>query len=381
MKTLTLGLTAYPERLQHLGRATLGWLKMAKLMLPYLQILRAKGRQYGYYRRAGIRTKISGDIGSAEFLAEYQAIHAQHETKAKAVSPGAEVKPGSLKALWLAYRSSAEWKGLSLATQAGYTRLIEPLLPRWGGLPVKDMPPEWIMRRRDALADTPSKANHFLGVMRLLLNWSIPRGWIKVSPAAQIKAIRHRAKSHRIWAEDEIAAMTGPDAAVIALPILIALHTAQRLGDVLRLPWSAYDGQSITVAGQGKTGVRVVIPALPALREALDTTERKAVMICARPDGKAWKTDHFKHKFAAIRASLGLPNDLHFHGLRHSAASRLAEAGCTPHEIAAVTGHKSLAMVSRYTQQAQQEALASAAIMRLEKRNANPSGKPGNRKV
>jgi hypothetical protein len=57
------------------------------------------------------------------------------------------------EALWLAYRSSAEWNWLSPATQAGYTRLIEPLLPRWGGLPVKDMPPEWIMRRHDALTD------------------------------------------------------------------------------------------------------------------------------------------------------------------------------------------------------------------------------------
>jgi hypothetical protein len=38
-------------------------------------------------------------------------------------------------------------------------------------------------------------------------------------------------------------------------------------------------------------------------------------------------------------------------------------------------------MVSRYTQQAQQATLAGAAIMRLEKHNANPSGKPPNRKV
>jgi hypothetical protein len=168
---------------------------MAKVMLPYVQICRAKGRDYGYYRRSGVRTKIPGEVGSAEFLAAYQVIHEQNETKEKAAPPDADIKPGSLKALWTAYRASGEWKALSSATQAGYTRLIEPLLPRWGGLPVKDMPPEWIMRRRDALADTPSKANHFLGVMRLLLNWSIPRGWIKVSPAAQIKAIRHRPQS------------------------------------------------------------------------------------------------------------------------------------------------------------------------------------------
>jgi hypothetical protein len=46
-----------------------------------------------------------------------------------------------------------------------------------------------------------------------------------------------------------------------------------------------------------------------------------------------------------------------------------------------VTGHKNLAMVSRYTQQAQPATLAGAAIMRLEKRNANPSGKLANRGI
>ncbi len=109
-----------------------------------------------------------------------------------------------------------------------------------------------------------------------------------------------------------------------------------------------------------------MVPALPDLREALDGAERLAVVICTRRDGHAWKERHFKAIFAAARKRLGLPDDLHFHGLRHSAAVRLAEAGCSPHEIAAVTGHKSPAMVSRYTQQVQQEQLAGAAMARLE---------------
>jgi integrase len=59
---------------------------------------------------------------------------------------------------------------------------------------------------------------------------------------------------------------------------------------------------------------------------------------------------------------------LNVHGLRKLAATAtaLAEAGCTPHEIAAVTGHKSLAMVELYTRSAAQERLTLTAIGRLE---------------
>jgi len=43
------------------------------------------------------------------------------------------------------------------------------------------------------------------------------------------------------------------------------------------------------------------------------------------------------------------------HGLRKAAARRLAEAGCTEHEIAAITGHASLREVQRYTKAADQK--------------------------
>lgn len=340
---------------------------MAPVNLPYLHIVTARGRQYAYYRRGVLRARIPGEIGALEWLAAYQSMHEQAEAKAATVTAPTPVISGSFRALWLAYRQSAEWSALRQITQEGYTRLIEPLLPRWGQMPVAQLPPEWVQRRMDEM--TPARANHFLAVLKLLLNWSIPRGWLKINPAAHISRTKHKPQSHRIWADAEIAAMTGQDAGLVALPVLLALYTGQRLGDVLRLPWSAYDGQTITIAAQGKTGARVVVPVLPELRTALNSEERRAVTICARQDGHAWKIDHFKHVFAGTRAKLGLTDDLHFHGLRHSAAVQLAEAGCTPHEIAAVTGHRSLSMVSRYTAQVQQEALAAAAMAKLEERS------------
>jgi len=50
------------------------------------------------------------------------------------------------------------------------------------------------------------------------------------------------------------------------------------------------------------------------------------------------------------------------HGLRKAAARRLAEAGCTAHEIAAITGHASLNEVQRYTRAADQQKLAASAM-------------------
>jgi len=75
---------------------------------------------------------------------------------------------------------------------------------------------------------------------------------------------------------------------------------------------------------------------------------------------------------AAIREA-GLPGRCKAHGLRKAAARRLAEAGCSASEIAAITEHKTLAEVERYTRAADQERLARQAIQRP---SENQSGKP-----
>ena len=41
--------------------------------------------------------------------------------------------------------------------------------------------------------------------------------------------------------------------------------------------------------------------------------------------------------------------DLTFHDLRHEATSRFFEKGLNPMQVAAITGHKTLQMLKRYT--------------------------------
>jgi integrase len=73
----------------------------------------------------------------------------------------------------------------------------------------------------------------------------------------------------------------------------------------------------------------------------------------------------------------GLPGHCVFHGLRKAALTRLADAGCSVHEIAAISGHKSLKEVQHYTEKADQARLAKAAVERraTAERTANESVK------
>jgi enterobacteria phage integrase len=89
--------------------------------------------------------------------------------------------------------------------------------------------------------------------------------------------------------------------------------------------------------------------------------------------GQPFTVKGFGNMIATAIREAGLPARCKAHGLRKAAARRLAEAGCSASEIAAITGHKTLAEVERYTRAADQERLARQAIQR---QSENKSGKP-----
>jgi integrase len=65
-------------------------------------------------------------------------------------------------------------------------------------------------------------------------------------------------------------------------------------------------------------------------------------------------------------AAAGLPLACQPHGLRKTAGKRLAEVGCSAHEIMSILGHKTLAETEKYTRDASQRTLATSAISKLE---------------
>ena len=145
----------------------------------------------------------------------------------------------------------------------------------------------------------------------------------------------------------------------------LAIFTGQRQADILRMSWHDYENEVIHVVQQ-KTGSKVWIPAHRELQAVLQSCNRRSPIILTSRVGRPFQSDHFRHVWrrATLEAEL---DGLTFHGLRHTAAERLAEAGCSDLEIAAITGHRTAAMVRRYTRDADKKQLARSAIAKLEK--------------
>src|SRR5262244_666484 len=80
--------------------------------------------------------------------------------------------------------------------------------------------------------------------------------------------------------------------------------------------------------------------------------------------GKPFTAAGFGNWFREQRNDAGLPH-CSAHGLRKAAARQLAEAGCTEHEIAAITGHASLREIARYTKAVDQKKLAATAMEKM----------------
>ena len=151
------------------------------------------------------------------------------------------------------------------------------------------------------------------------------------------------------------------------LPLLLALWTGQRQGDLLRLPWSAYDGSHIRLR-QGKGGARVVIPVGAPLKAALNGAAKRSTIILTNSDGKPWSSDGFRASWRKASQRVGI-TDLTFHDLRGSAVTRLAICGCTEAEIATITGHslRSVRAILDTHYLNRDPVLAENAIRKLEK--------------
>jgi integrase len=284
--------------------------------------------------------------------------------------------PGTIGAALIAYKRSPEWDGLAAGSRKIYTLYLKPI-ERMAAVPLRNLKRSHLYGLRDAIAKKRGHgaATAFVRSAQAWLTWCLRRDLIEHSPAHRLEPLPggHLAA----WSEAEARAAMAALPAHLGRVVLLGMHTGQRRGDLCRLPWSAYDGATLRLTQQ-KTGKALVIPVSPELRAALDAWKREATSttILADAAGKPWNVDYLTAALPDAMVAAGLPR-LPVHGLRKLAAAMLADASCTPHEIAAITGHDSLAMISLYTKSANQERLAKAAVVKLETAR---DGNRGNRR-
>jgi integrase/recombinase XerD len=115
--------------------------------------------------------------------------------------------------------------------------------------------------------------------------------------------------------------------------------------------------------------VHINVPVHPDLAAAIEAAPSGHLTFLVTALGKPFTPAGFGNWFRDRCNEAGLKH-CSAHGLRKAAAARLAEHGATPHEIMAVTGHRTLEEVERYryTREAGRAGLADAAIAKLRSR-------------
>jgi integrase len=108
-----------------------------------------------------------------------------------------------------------------------------------------------------------------------------------------------------------------------------------------------------------------MIPIGSELRAVIDAMPADRLTFITSALGEPYLPTSFSNWFRERCREAGLTIGLSAHGLRKAVCRRLAEAGCTEKEIGAITGHKTLRMLQRYTEAADQEHLARAAFKRF----------------
>ncbi|KAA0911462.1 site-specific integrase [Pusillimonas sp. ANT_WB101] len=237
--------------------------------------------------------------------------------------------------------------------------------------PLDQIRPDELARLRDQWAQSlsPATVQRRLSVLSHLYNTAI-KEWghqeldnplLRIS---KLKITNHRSRTVCARELDAVLAATASE--TVKHIARLAWHTAARLSELATLRWEYVDLQDGTAHFPiTKNGLARTVPLAPGAISILERLKPKTktpptgAIFDIRPDSisKRWTlaVKKARKNYEAHCIEQGLQADadwltnVRFHDLRHSAVTRLAEHGLSSLELAAISGHKSLSMLSRYT--------------------------------
>ena len=200
------------------------------------------------------------------------------------------------------------------------------------GKPMSALPE--VAARVVSLADTkPATVRNRLAVLKAAARWAWKKhGLVNADPAARMQMPVVRNERHVYASRAEMLTLCRAcDHWQAQVAIRVAFYTGMRLGELYAV---SVEG-GVLVLHDTKNGDRRAVPAHPRIRHLLGMLPLTAPKITIQ---RAWQR---------ARAAAGLPH-LHFHDLRHSAASEMVNAGVDLYTVGAVLGHKSSQSTKRY---------------------------------
>jgi integrase len=252
------------------------------------------------------------------------------------------------------------------STQSGEQLKVKPLLGYFGKYSLAAVTPDIVATYRDQRLAAGLKNNTVrleLALLSHLFNVAM-REWglgLVYNPVASIRKPRPGEGRNRRLTRDEekliIETATRHSNPMFGWIVRLALATSMRSGEIVSLTRSQVDLNRRVVRlydtkNDSSRTVPLSLEATEVLREALAHPIRPIdteLVFFGEPGrhGKRRPYD-FNKQWTLLKKELGL-KDLHFHDLRHEAVSRFVEVGLSDQEVAAISGHKSMQMLKRYT--------------------------------
>jgi integrase/recombinase XerD len=320
------------------------------------------GRHRYRFRRKGfpgVELPVDGDPNSLEFAACYYAALRGERTNAALATVIARGGSGSVGDAIQQYLDSTTFNSdYSDSTKALRRPILKAFLkPGVGPLPLAQMNDKYIRRWLET-APTKGVKRTWLLAIKPFFEWAVESvQLIDADPTIGIQVKVEESQGHPTWGNEEVEQFRGhhPFGTSARLALELLIHLANRRGDVISLGrqhvkdgWLVYTQEKnrrrkpVTVETPMPEAVKAAIEACPSPPESLTFLTNE----WGRPFGKRT----FNKQFRKWCDEAGLPKQWKPHGLRKGGSKLMADSGCTPHEIMAVTGHKTMKEVTRYTE-------------------------------
>lgn len=339
---------------------------MAIVRLKYIHKFKDRhGKTRYYFRKQGGKSIPLPAPENPDFYNAYiNATNEYHGIESIKIKSERLTK-NSLVDLIQRWQGSRHFTSLSENSRKAYARLLARLAEKpYASEQIGEMRPRHIRMIQEDFSHSAYISNRIITLISLMMQFAISLGLIESDPTLGIRKIKIKSDGHHSWTDEEITAYRKKwvSGTPQRLALELFLCTGQRRSDVARMKYSDICNGMLRVKQQ-KTGEEIFIPIHKSLSTEIEKTcspHDEALLLAEK--GSPYKQDNFYRAFISWCQAASLPRECTPHGLRKASARILAEAGCTPHQIAAITGHKTLAEVERYTRAAEQKSLAKEAI-------------------
>jgi integrase len=261
---------------------------------------------------------------------------------------------------------------LQLKTEVERDRQLQWWTERFGQYAIGKVDAPMVGREKDAMLGrglSPSRVNRMLAALSGFFKWAAgERKIVKANPVRDVSKPREPKGRVRFLSDDErkrlLAVCKASDDPRLHPLVVLAVSTGARQGELMGLRWRDVDlERGVAYLRETKNTDTRALPlhglAVTVLRDLGKVRRLDTDLAFADASGKAtfpraaWN--------AALKAAK--VKDFRFHDTRHTAASYLAMNGATLTELAAILGHRTLAMVQRYAHLTEQH--QSAVVQRM----------------